>query len=576
MAASNVVDPQVSSHAQPATPAAAASREPPADDVDARVARVASRKDDWVRVPIAERVALLRRCLDGIVAVADRWVKDGCALKGVSPDEPLAGEEWVGGPMAAARNARLLIESLEQGAQPKPRRVRARPDGQLVADVFPLTMFDRALMGGVRAEVWIEPGKPATQGAAYRQPPAGKVSLVLGAGNVSSIVFMDVLYKLFVESEVVVLKVNPVNAYVGPHLEEAFRALVDEGYLAVVYGGADVGARLATHPQVDTLHVTGSDRTYDAIVWGADEAERARRKAEDDPKNTRPFTAELGCVTPILIVPGPWSAADMEFQARHVASMVAQNASFNCNAAKVLVTARGWLQRDAFLEKVERALAATRKRKAYYPGAEARYRAFLERYPLARQLGEGGEGVVPWTILRDVPAEEGEYALNNEAFCGVLAEVSLDAKGPREFLERAVPFANDRCWGNLSCGIFVHPTTADEYAPELDRAIAALRYGGIGVNAWPAIVYALGVTTWGAFPGNPRSAITSGSGVVHNTLLFDHPEKSVVYAPFRIRPKPAWFADHRTLHEVGRQMTRVEAAPTWGKVARVALTAMRG
>jgi len=571
MAASNVVDSQASPQIAPP------DRRAPADDVDAKVARVAARKDDWVRVPIAERVALLRKCLDGIVAVAERWVKDGCALKGIDPGEPLAGEEWVGGPMAAARNARLLVEALEQGGQPKPRRVRARADGQLVADVFPMSMLDRALMGGVRAEVWIEPGKPATQGAVYRDPPrAGKVSLVLGAGNVSSIVFMDALYKLFVESEVVVVKVNPVNAYVGPHLEEAFRALVDAGFLAVVYGGADVGARLATHPSIDTLHVTGSDRTYDAIVWGGDEAERARRKAENDPKNHRPFTAELGCVTPILIVPGPWSASDIEFQARHVASMVAQNASFNCNAAKVLVTARGWLQRDAFLTAVESALTSTRKRKAYYPGAEERYRAFLERYPRARQLGEGGEGVVPWTILRDVPAEEGEYALTNEAFCGILAEVSLDAKDAREFLERAVPFANDRCWGNLSCGIFVHPTTADEHEADLDRAIAALRYGGIGVNAWPAIVYALGVTTWGAFPGNKATAITSGSGVVHNTLLFDHPEKSVVYAPFRIRPKPAWFADHKTLHEVGRRMTGVEAAPTWGKVARVALAAMRG
>src|SRR5262249_59929201 len=104
----------------------------------------------------------------------------------------------------------------------------------------------------------------------------------------------------------------------------------------------------------------------------------------------RPFTAELGCVTPMIIVPGPWSASDMDFQARQVASMVAQNASFNCNAAKVLVTARGWLQRKTFLEKVERALALARPRSAYYPGAHDRYRAFLEHYPEARVVGADG------------------------------------------------------------------------------------------------------------------------------------------------------------------------------------------
>src|SRR6185437_14398779 len=104
------------------------------------------------------------------------------------------------------------------------------------------------------------------------------------------------------------------------------------------------------------------------IVWGSDPAERARRKEQGEPLNSRPFSAELGCVTPIIVVPGPWSHSDLEYQARHVASMVAQNASFNCNAAKVLLTAKGWLQGKAFLASVEKALAAVPPRKAYYPG----------------------------------------------------------------------------------------------------------------------------------------------------------------------------------------------------------------
>src|SRR5262249_55149745 len=151
---------------------------------------------------------------------------------------------------------------------------------------------------GTTAEIWIEKGKPASQGRIYREPQRGpgKVALVLGAGNVSSIPPMDLLYKLFVENEVVVLKMNPVNAHVGPKLERAFKPLIEDGFLAIVYGGAPVGAHLAEHPQIDTLHVTGSDRTYDAIVWGADPAEQKRRKAANDPVNRRPFTAELGCV----------------------------------------------------------------------------------------------------------------------------------------------------------------------------------------------------------------------------------------------------------------------------------------
>ncbi len=544
--------------------------------VDELVARVASKKDAWLVVGIAQRLDYLRRAIEGVIEVADDWVAGGCALKGIARGEPLEGEEWVAGPYPTIRNLRLLIDALEHDGRPPPVSIETR-HGQKIARVFPQNLMDRALFTGFVGEVWIEPGAEATQGACYRNKrESGRVALVLGAGNVSSIPPMDVIHKLFVEDEVVVLKMNPVNAHVGPRLERAFRALIDDGFLAVVYGGAEVGAHLADHPQIDTLHVTGSDRTYDAIVWGRDPADQARRKASGDRLNARPFTAELGCVTPILIVPGAWSEADLAFQARHVAGMVAQNASFNCNAAKVLVTAKGWAQEGAFLAKVREALARTPPRKAYYPGAKDRWRAFVEHYPKADAVGADAEGVVPWTVLPDVPAAEGEYALSNEAFCGVIAEVSLDASGPADFLEKAVAFANDRCWGTLSCGVFIHPATERDHAEAFDRAIAELRYGGIGVNCWPAVIYALVNTTWGAFPGHPPEDIRSGTGVVHNALLFDHPQKSVVRAPFRIFPTPVWFADHKTLAEVGARITRFEAAPSWGKLLGLAIAAMRG
>jgi acyl-CoA reductase-like NAD-dependent aldehyde dehydrogenase len=366
-----------------------------------------------------------------------------------------------------------------------------------------------------------------------------------------------------------------VNAWVGPHLERAFKCLIDDGYLTIVYGGAEVGAHLADHPQVDTLHVTGSDKTYDAIVWGTDPAERERRKAGHDPKNRRPFSAELGCVTPVLVVPGPWSHADLDFQARQIAGMVAQNASFNCNAAKVVVVAKGWPQRAALLRKVDEHLKAARPRKAYYPGAQDRYKGFLSHYPDAKAVGEAGPDVVPWTVIPDVPPVKGEYALTHEAFCGVLAEVTLDATTPQEFMAKATAFANDDCWGTLSCTVLVHPSTERDYPEDFDRMVASLRYGGIGINCWGAMVYALVTTTWGAFPGHTPEDIQSGTGVVHNALLFDHPQKSVARAPFRIWPIPVWFADHKNLANMARKLTRLEASPSWGKLVGVAMEAMK-
>lgn len=559
----------------PEPPAAVAAT--PIGDVDAAVERLASKKQAWVQTSIPERIALLEKCLAGVAREASAWVRDVCAVKGLSPDETLAGEEWLAGPATTARNVRLLIDALRANGQPKLPSLTQRKNGQWVARVVPAGLQEKLMFAGMSVDIWIEPGKPPSQGRIYREPKgSGKLALVLGAGNVSSIPPMDVLYKLFVEDEVVVLKMNPVNAVAGPHIARAFQSLIDAGFLAVLYGGAEVGAHLANHPKVDTLHVTGSDRTYDAIVWGPDPAEQARRKAANTPINAKPFSAELGCVTPCLIVPGNWSDAELEFQARHVASMVAQNASFNCNAAKVLVTAKGWPQRERFLEKVHAALSRAPARKAYYPGADARYRGFLERYPQAKPLGAAGPGIVPWTVIPDVPPVRGEYALTQEAFCGVLAETAIEATTAAEFLDRGVTFANDSCWGTLSCMLLIDDDTARKEAAAFDAAIERLRYGGVCINAWAGVLYGLASPTWGAFPGHANTDIQSGAGVVHNTFLLDYPQKSVVHAPFRIQPTPVWFFDHKNLRTLGESLLRLESSPGLGNFLTTALAGLKG
>ena len=47
------------------------------------------------------------------------------------------------------------------------------------------------------------------------------MSLVLGAGNQASVIAGDILFKLIHEDEVVIVKTNPVNEYVGKYLEYA-------------------------------------------------------------------------------------------------------------------------------------------------------------------------------------------------------------------------------------------------------------------------------------------------------------------------------------------------------------------
>ena len=234
---------------------------------DAIATRLSNRKDEWIRVSVVDRIAYLERCLEDVMAVADDWAEACCRAKGIDPGATLAGEEWFVGPTATVGNLRLLIKSLKMNGQP-PVKLRVR-NGQTIAQVFPDNLMERLLWLGFRGEIWLQPGHVATQGMVYRQPsPHGTLALVLGAGNVSAIAPMDALYKLFAEDAVVLLKLNPVNEYMGLILERAFQSLRHDGFFDVVYGGAELGQHLCQQPLVDAIHITGSHHTHDAIVWG--------------------------------------------------------------------------------------------------------------------------------------------------------------------------------------------------------------------------------------------------------------------------------------------------------------------
>ena len=43
--------------------------------------------------------------------------------------------------------------------------------------------------------------------------------------------------------------------------------------------------------------------------------------------------------------------------------------------------------------------------------------------------------MVPWTLIPEVPPTKGEYALSTEAFCGVVAETSLEAADEGAFID---------------------------------------------------------------------------------------------------------------------------------------------
>ncbi len=521
------------------------------------------------------------------MAAEEDWLAAACAAKGLEPDTTEAGEELFAGVGTFVRMARLLRDALRDIAKDgKPSfagPVREATDGRLRVQVFPANAFDRITFPQTTAEVWMQPGVTreslvAGQAPAYADAAAhAGAALVLAAGNVASLGPRDVLSKLFVEGKVVVMKANPVNDYLVPHWTRALRALIDAHVLRIVDGGAGVGQYLSRHERIDEVHITGSDKTYDAVVFGPG-ADGVRRKAADEPALKKPVTAELGNVSPVIVVPGKWSIAELRYQAEHVATMLANNAGFNCISARVVVTHAAWPQRDAFLGVLTQTLAGISTRRAYYPGAADRRDAFISAHPEAEEFGTGPDDALPWTFIPGVPpGHTDDICFNVESFFGQMAETALTASSPAAFVDAATAFCNDVLWGTLGATVIVSPSSMREHdvSDALERAVADLRYGSIGVNVWHGLSFAMGSTTWGAYPEHHRTDIQSGTGVVGNAAMFDRPQKSVVRGPFRSRPRPPWFATAPDSYDVMRRFVSFEAEPSAAKIPGLLVAALR-
>ena len=556
-----------------------------AEAIDTALARLHLGEKVWAGTSLSRRRELLETMHQLAGRNAQAWADAAAGLKGLPAGSPLVGEEWISGPYAMLNGLGTLARSvaaLEKGGSPVDGyRMGTAPGGRVTVKVLPHNIYDRLLLNGFSAEVWMKPGVSgdsvrARAGLAERNPArTNGVGAVLGAGNITSIAPLDVLYELYAQNRVVALKLNPIMDAMLPVFRDIFAPLIDLGVLEIVTGAADVGGYLVRHDLVDHVHMTGSSVTHDAIVWGKG-AEGARRKAANDPLLTTPITSELGGVSPIIVLPGTWSKADLKFQAEHVATMRLHNGGYNCVAGQVVVLSADWAQKDAFVTEIRSALQRTPARKAYYPGSDTRVAGACDAYPDAENIA--GRILVAGT-------EDRTYLLRNESFAPVLGVIELPGA---DYLATAVRIANDEFVGTLGVNVIAHPRTIKHLGARFEAALAELRYGCIAVNTWTGLGFLTAAASWGAFPGHTLDDVQSGIGIVHNALLLEDPERTVVRGPFRpsprslvngemaISPKPLWFVTNRTAAGTGLAMTAFVAEPGVLKLPRIFASALRG
>ena len=563
----------------------ALSTEPAA--VLAATERMRDTARDFARASLSRKIAALSEVRARLHTHGHLLARLGAAAKGLSGERGF-GEELLAGAVIIQRYVRLLLESLsqirERGAPLlTDERVRRLPSGEVAVKVMPHTLADRLLFMPYSIDVRLgrsvdSADVRSAQAGFYReQAPEGCVSAVLGAGNVASIPALDLLHECFVMGRACVLKMSPVNAYLGPAFEHIFAPISELGGLAIVYGGAEAGKALLGSPHVGHVHMTGSIETHDAIVWGPIGAERLERQRLARPMLEKGITSELGNISPVVIVPGDYSERELSDVTEGIAGMLFNNASFNCNAAKLLLLPANL--REPISARLKQELGAQAPRAAYYPGAIARYEA-LTREPKAGRVwaAPAQTGQLPWTLLEGLTPDSDAESFQLEPFCPLLSVVEIDESEPDAYLTRAVRFLNEKVWGTLNAMLFVPSCYEGDESVEaaVERAIDELRYGTVAVNYWPAIGYGTGAPPWGGHPSASLQDAQSGIGFVHNALMLEQIQKVVLRGPLRSFPKPFYFPSHRQLEPIALGLFDFESSGKIAPFLRTALSGLRG
>ena len=348
----------------------------------------------------------------------------------------------------------------------------------------------------------------------------GSVSLVLGAGNQTFLTMIDVLDRIFLHSECVLIKHHPLRPYLMKPFQKILRALIEDDVLRMVVDESnDVTAELIQHPSIQHVHLTGSTQTYNKVT----ELVKAATKSK-----TCGITAELGCATPWIVVPGPWSDNELENAAKLLVGSKKANGGCNCLSPQVVVVPpkrvfnTELFNTDYFCALIEKELRTQATVPCYYPGSTKRKQDFCAVYTESKTISSdkyttnatSGDDISVIYLKSD---DKNLYCIENEVFGSllVIVEMESDIADLPSYLDDVVKFVNSKVYGTLSCTVL---SSKDTDSRLIDKMVANLNYGMIAVNNWTGLGYTTAGLggTWGPHPCDTGEQ--SGRGRVGNIL----------------------------------------------------------
>lgn len=355
----------------------------------------------------------------------------------------------------------------------------------------------------------------------------GTVSLVLGAGNMNFLSIIDVFERVFIHKECVFLKHHPLRPFLYEPYSIILEPLISENIVHMVYD-TSLKSELIKNPHVSHIHFTGSENTYKAIT-----------KELSSETNV---TAELGCATPWIIMPGYWTDKEIKNAVKQIVIAKISGGGSYCMSAQVILIPQHWKQKEIFCISLNEELKKQTPEPAYYPGSIKRKNEIVENcfeflenfdnsitsYPsIMKRTSERNNDVV----LIDCGILNGNSSFNNycfdkEVFCPVLVkgEIDYEEGNTDDYLERVCDFANKELHGSLSCSVLFPDSLHSEYI--IEKCIKLLDYGTIAINIWSVIGYmaALVGGTWGAHYNDRKS----GRGRIGNIYKIKYVSKTII------------------------------------------------
>ncbi len=522
-------------------------------DIDRFITTLRTKSKEYNSINNVQLASMLEETISNIKEVSFFWATICSDNKGTTKT-PAEGEEWLGGPFASVLATQYYIKSLTNDDDLTEKKYNSEENSY---KVFPNNFIERITFPFIDAKVIFNKSMSFDdinkyRGFSKRYDIDPSITLVLGAGNFSSIPYLDVLYHLITRKSVILLKLNPVNEYLKPVFEKVFQNFIERGYIIVTTGNIDESKYMATHPGINHIHLTGSDKTFEDIVYGRELTEKERRSKSLSKVNNKPISSELGNVTPIIIHPGKWSTSDIKYQARKIVTAKLNNNGFNCIAAQVVVLPDGWGQTETLIKYVKHYMSKAKERKAYYPESIER----LEKL----EKDKGYERVnalscVTPHLTREIKAYS-KFEID-EVWSSTIYFKKIEYTSVEDFANKAIDYCNDELWGNLGVSVIIkdHDRKFNKHITNL--YVNNLNYGTVAINEWAAIGYIIPQLPWGGFPGNRDNDIQSGQSVVHNSMLFESPLKGVVNTKFRISRiiDPPWFVTNKKARRLFKNLT---------------------